>query len=107
MSQHANCNPHERVVFKYQLNPGLTEVELPPGSVPLHVNTQENVPYVWVEQFCNPAGRGITPKNFSTLVFATVTTGGHVHPFGKYLGTVHLTDMGMALVFHIYWLETK
>ena len=38
-----------KTIHKYQLNYGITSLQLPQGAIPIHADLQQDVPTLWVE----------------------------------------------------------
>ena len=84
-----------RTVYKYQLNLGTTRLELPEGSIPVHVGVQGEGVCLWVEQTNDPDG------SFTWHTYKAIGTG-HPCPTG-YARTEHLgTVMMPPFVWHVY-----
>jgi len=86
-----------KTIYKYQLPVlhGLGLLMLPQGARPLHVDTQDDTPYVWME-----VDTGGTPVN---RPFACVWTGREVPDDAKnmtYIGTA--VGRSDGLVTHYY-----
>jgi hypothetical protein len=85
-------------VWKYDvpMDSQLIPLEMPLGSKILHLDTQRDVPRIWVQCPDFPSRE--------RRVFVWVPTGGEVPERGQHVGTVLL--MGAALVFHLYEVPT-
>lgn len=86
-----------KVVFKYELQAGVTLIKLPVGSKPLHVATQHDRLQMWV----------LIPKDvvsFTERFFAVFGTG---HPFDRpgasHIGTVLTADGDYVL--HVFEVD--
>lgn len=83
-------------IYKYELRPGDTRIDLPAGAKVLTTASQQDKVFIWAE--VDPSAQ-IEPRMFQ--VFAT----GQIIRQGmgisrEYIGTVHMERIG--LVFHIY-----
>lgn len=82
-------------VWKYELQPGETYLEIPAGSTNLSVQTQNGIPCLWVLVDTN---RKTEPK-----VYEIYGTGHEIkNPFRlrKYVGTFLIDND--SLVFHVF-----
>jgi hypothetical protein len=85
---------HDRTIWKYELAPmGVTSLDMPAGSLVLHVGEQLGVPVLWA--LVEPS-REIERR--------TVRVYGTGHPItadglGRYVGTV---QMASGLVWHVF-----
>ena len=81
-------------VWKYQLNPGVTRLQMPMDAKVLHVEVQHGQPQLWAL---------VQPTNeIRDRDFFVVGTG---HPFQEYLQPSHVGTFmleGGALVFHVF-----
>lgn len=89
---------NRRVIFKYQLDHGVTSFRLPIGSAVLHVGCQsEDLPTLWIEQ-ADTDGVEREQRDFTFV--------GTGQPFPTdvrtYLGSVQTPH---GLVWHIYELH--
>lgn len=85
-----------RTVWKFTIHPWTDLVEMPRGAVPLHVAAQRGEVCVWAE---------IARDHEDDIVRHRLTampTGGVVPRGWRYLGTAHLHEDGVDLVFHVY-----
>lgn len=85
-----------RTIYKYMLNVGTTEIELPSGYKILKVATLEETHWIWIEvEVDNP---------IEVLKIITIGTG---HFLGdsenvEYIDTVFEDIFGQILVWHLY-----
>lgn len=88
-------------VWKYELHPGVTVLDMPVGSTTLTVNEQGGGVFLWalaIVERDSPVGVGPTPTE--KRAFLTLGTGHGAHPtlLGAYIGTAFLD----GLVFHTF-----
>jgi hypothetical protein len=81
-------------VWKYELGPGVTVLDLPSGASALTVGAQGDGVFLWALVSAEPAPT-------SPRAFLAVGTGHRVHraAFGRYVGTAFMAD---GLVFHVF-----
>lgn len=87
----------ECVIWKYELRPGLTVLDMPVGMQALHVDVQGQYGYLWARVFTDIDG----PVPNERRGFRVVATGEKVRPteLGRYVGTLHFPS---GLVFHVF-----
>lgn len=83
-------------IYKYELRPGTTRIDLPSGAKVLTAASQQGKVFVWAEV--------LPTAETETRLFQVFATGQEI-PQGmgiarEYIGTVHMEFMG--LVFHVY-----
>lgn len=101
-------NEPQAAVWKYELHPGVTVLDLPVGASVLHVAAQGSRDpdvaggvFLWALVIAlRDSPTGMAPVPTTKRAFLTVGTGWREHPaaFGRYVGTSHLGD----LVFHTF-----
>lgn len=84
-----------RVVWKYELHPGVTFLDLPSPSLITHVGVQEERVYLWA--LVDPDGEK------QQHVFRTLATGERVDDEpGELVGSVQMDTAGGQFVFHVF-----
>lgn len=88
-------------VWKFELYPGITVLDLPVGTSVLTVAAQGDGVFMWalvITERDRPNGPGPVPT--SPRAFLATGTGHRHHPalFGTYVGTAFVGD----LVFHVF-----
>lgn len=84
----------ERRVWKYDLDPWSQRYKMPKGAILRHVAVQNGKPRVWVE---------VDPNAPSVDHLISVdATGNPIKHDGEYVGTFHVEEDGLILVFHVY-----
>lgn len=84
-----------RVVWKYELHPGLTFLDLPASSVVAHVGCQGERVYLWA--LVDPEGEK------GTRLFRTLATGEQTDDAERSLiGSVQMETAAGQLVFHVF-----
>lgn len=82
----------DRMIWKFTVEP-LAPTRMPAGAEILHVHEQSGAIRVWAA--VDPSAPVVDRK------IEVAVTGGPVPP-GDYIGSVHLADALMTLVFHLY-----
>jgi hypothetical protein len=88
-------------VWKYELEPEVTVLDLPVGASPLHVGAQGGGIFLWcLVRAERDSPTGMAPVPTAPRAFLSVGTGHRHHPaeFGTYIGTAFLGP----LVFHVF-----
>jgi hypothetical protein len=88
-------------VWKYELGPGVTVLQLPVGATALHVGYQDDGVFLWalvIAERDSPTGPGPVPTE--PRAFLTLGTGHRAHPalIGRHVGTVAFD----GLVWHAF-----
>lgn len=81
-------------VWKYQIRQDVTEMWVPVGAEPLHVDVQDSVPTLWMR---------VDPQAHRTPVTVKIVGTGQPAPNvgeADYVGTFFLA--GKTLVFHVF-----
>lgn len=85
----------KKVVYKYELGLGKTELKIPAGGIIIDLAIQNNVPYIWV--LCNPDAEPETRR------FESFGTGHAIENADNkfHIGSVHFQTIS-PLVFHFF-----
>jgi hypothetical protein len=92
-------------VWKYELGPGVTVLQLPVGAIALHVGHQAGGVFLWalvIAERDSPTGPGPVPTE--PRAFLTLGTGHRAHPatIGHHVGTVQFPTSLGDLVWHVF-----
>jgi hypothetical protein len=92
-------------VWKYELAPGVTVLQLPVGAKALHVGYQAGGVFLWalvIAERDSPTGPGPVPTE--PRAFLTLGTGHRAHParLGPHVGTVQFPASEGDLVWHVF-----
>jgi hypothetical protein len=100
-------NEPTSAVWKYELGPGVTVLQLPVGAVALHVGYQAGGVFLWalvIAERAMPTGKGPGPMPTEPRAFLTLGTGHRTHPatIGRHVGTVQSPAEADGLVWHVF-----
>lgn len=88
----------KRVIFKYQLQQGITKIELPVQSQILCVKEQEGILMLWVIQIVLDTPQK-TLRTFNVFGTGEIIEG---HARYSYIGTVVIKNTGFVYVWHVF-----
>jgi hypothetical protein len=101
MTPRAPASEPQAAVWKYELHPGVTVLQMPQGSRALTVAAQDGGVFLWADVLAlRHSPTGMAPVPTEPRAFLTLGTGHRAHPasVGRYVGTAFLD----GLVWHTF-----